>query len=144
VEESRLRISVVGDVLLASFSGELQGAAASEFEQELEAASDATASKVLLDLRAVPLIDGPGLALLIDVARRARARNQHLCVLSSVEVYGAFCRTGLLQAFCNTGLLQAVEIVHPCTLEVLESLGWLHGTDEPEPSPEGGVSPFGT
>jgi anti-anti-sigma factor len=130
VDGSRQRIAVVGDVLLASFSGELQGTAASEFEEELVAASSTTARKVLLDLRDVPFIDGAGLALLIDAARRARAQHQHLCVLSSVEVYGTFCGTGLLQAFCNTGLLQAVELVHPCTLELLERLGWLHGTDD--------------
>jgi anti-anti-sigma factor len=128
VDDSRVRISVVGDVLLASFSGELQGPAASHFEDELVAASKTAARSILLDLRDVPSIDGAGLALLIDAARRARAQQQHLCVLSSPEVYGTFCGTGLIQAFCNTGLLQAVELVHPCTLDVLTRLGWLHGT----------------
>ena len=96
-------------------------------------ATSAKARSILLDLRGVPSIDGAGLALLIDAARRARAQQQHLCVLSSAEVYGTFCGTGLIQAFCNTGLLQAVELVHPCTLDVLTRLGWLHRTSGLDP-----------
>ena len=122
---------MVDDVLVASFSGELQGPAALEFEDQLKEAEIAPAGRILLDLRDVGVIDGTGLALLIDAARRARAQRRHMCVLSSVEVYSTFCGTGLLQAFCNTGLLQAVELVHPCTLEVLTRVGWLNEGAEP-------------
>lgn len=129
-----LKISVIDDVLLASFSGELHGPAALRFEEELAEAEKGPASKIVLDLRAVGVIDGNGLALLIDAARRARAEQRHMCVLSSAEVYGTFCGTGLLQAFLHTGLLQAVELVHPCTLHILTRLGWLHDSAEPLPA----------
>jgi anti-anti-sigma factor len=133
MDSSRLRTSIVEDVLLASFSGELQAPTVARFEQELVAAEGAELTSVILDLRDVRFVDGAGLALLIDAARRARTRNRHMCVLSSAEVYGTFCRTGLLQAFCTAGLLQAVELVHPCTLDVLTRLGWLNGSEGSQP-----------
>jgi anti-anti-sigma factor len=129
--DARLRTSVVDDVLLASFSGGLQGLAAARFEGDLVIAEEAEVTSVLLDLRGVSFVDGAGLALLIDTARRARKANRHLCVLSSPQVYGMFCGTGLLQAFATIGLANAVELVHPCTLDVLTRLGWLHGADVP-------------
>lgn len=141
MDGSDLRVSVVGDVLLATFSGELQGAAALKFEDELAEAEKAPAEKIVLDLRDVGSIDGTGLALLIDAARRARAQQRHMCVLSSVEVYSTFCGTGLLQAFCNTGLVQAVELVHPCTLDILTRLGWLHDSADPRPPRDAGPTP---
>ena len=65
-----------GDVVIASFSGEIDSSNAGELRLALAERLPATASGLVLDLSDVSYLDSSGIQLLFDLGRRLAARRQ--------------------------------------------------------------------
>ncbi len=82
--------------VVVSVRGEVDLATAPTLESALERAREASAGRLVVDLRAVEFLDSAGLSLLVRQDRAARADARHLIVVKGPpHVHQAFEITGL-------------------------------------------------